>query len=141
VFNKKEDIDMRKAMRWLSMGLASVIAGGFLLGMAPAASAQHRRVVIVAPGPYFGPFYPYYGYYPYPPAYMAANYGEVKIETHRKDAEVYIDGGYAARVKEAKKFALRPGNHDIQLRDASGETFFQEQVAVTVGRTTKLHVG
>src|SRR6266446_7786195 len=60
----------------------------------------------------FYPFYPYYGYYPYPPSYMSANYAEVKIETHRKDAEVYIDGGYAARIKETKKFALRPGNHD-----------------------------
>jgi len=113
--------------------------------MAPTASAQRirSRVVIVGPGPFYGPFYPfypYYGYYPYPPSYMSANYGEVKIETHRKDAEVYIDGGYAARIKEAKKFALRPGNHDIELRDSEGQTLYQERVAVTVGRTTKLHV-
>jgi len=110
--------------------------------MAPTASAQRirRRIVIVEPGPFFGPFYPFYGYYPYPPSYMAANYGEVKIKTHRKDAQVYIDGGYAARIKEAKKFALRPGNHDIELRDSDGQTFYQETVAVTVGHTTKLHV-
>ena len=133
---------MRKTMRLGSIALATAITGGLLFGMAPTASAQRirRRVVIVTPGPFFGPFYPYYGYYPYPPSYMAANYGEVKIETHQKDAQVYIDGGYAAKIKEAKKFALRPGNHDIELRDSDGEAFFQERVAVTIGHTTKLHV-
>jgi hypothetical protein len=137
---------MRKTMQWLSIALACAMTGGLLLGLAPAASAQRirGRVVIVGPapyfGPYYGPFYPYYGYYPYPPSYMAANFGEVKIETHLKNAEVYIDGGYAARIKEAKKFALRPGNHDIELRDSDGRTFYQERVAVMVGQTTKLHV-
>jgi hypothetical protein len=53
---------------------------------------------------------------------------------------VYIDGGYAARIRETKKFALRPGNHDIELRDSDGRTFYQERVAVTIGHTTKLHV-
>jgi hypothetical protein len=135
---------MRKTMRRCSMSLACVMTGGLLLGMAPTASAQRirRRVVIVEPGPFFfGPaFYPYYGYYPYPPSYMAENFGEVKIETHLKNAQVYIDGGYAAKIREAKKFALRPGNHEIALRDSDGQTFYQETVAVTVGHTTKLHV-
>ena len=111
---------------------------GFLGLAAPSASAQHRRVVIVA-HPFWGPFYPY-GYYPYPPSYMAANFGEIKIDTREKDAAVYIDAGYAGKIKESKKFALRPGNHDIELRDSDGRTFYQEQVAVTVGQTTKLHV-
>ncbi len=133
---------MRKTMRWSSLTLACAIAGGLLVGMAPTASAQRirSRVVIVERGPFFGPFYPWYGYYPYPPSYMAENFGEVKIETHQKDAKVYIDGGYAARIKEAKKFALRPGNHDIELRNSDGQTFYQERVAVTIGHTTKLHV-
>jgi PEGA domain len=132
---------MRKTMRLLSITLAAAIAGGLYLGLAPTAAAQHRHVfVVVGPGPFYGPFYPYYGYYPYPPAYMAANYGEVKIDTHRKDAVVYIDGGYAARVKDSKKFALRPGNHNIELRDSGGETIYEQKVAVTIGRTTKLHI-
>ena len=133
---------MRKSMRLFSIALASAMTGGLLFGMAPAASAQRirGRVVIVAPGPFYGPFYPYYGYYPYPPSYMAANYGEVEFKTHLKNADVYIDGGYAARIKETKKFALRPGNHDIELRDSDGQTFYQERVAVMVGQTTKLHV-
>ena len=134
---------MRKTKRWSSLALACAIAGGLLVGMAPTASAQRirSRVVIVERGPFFGPFYPFYGYYPYPPSYMAENFGEVKIETHQKDAKVYIDGGYAARIKEAKKFALRPGNHDIELRDSDGRTLYREKVAVTVGKTTELRAG
>jgi hypothetical protein len=134
---------MRKSMRICSLAVASVITGSLLLGVAaPPASAQRLRgrVVIVGPGPFIGPFYPYYGYYPYPPAYMAANFGEVKIDTHWKDAQVFIDGGYAARIRETKKFALRPGNHEIELRNSDGQTLFEERVAVTVGNTTKLHV-
>ena len=133
---------MRKTMHVGSFALAIAIAGGLLLGVAPNASAQRvrSRVVIVAPGPFFAPFYPWYGYYPYPPYYMADNYGEVKIDTHWKDASVYIDGGYAAKIRETKKFALRPGNHDIELRDSDGQTIYQQTVAVTVGHTIKLHV-
>lgn len=71
---------------------------------------------------------------------MAENFGEVKIDTRLKDAKVYIDGGYATKVREAKKFALRPGNHDIERRDSDGQTIYQERVAVTIGHTTKLHV-
>src|SRR5215472_15028472 len=130
---------MRKTMRSVSIALASALTVG-LLGLAATASAQRRRVVILEPRPFWGPFYPYYGYYPYPPSYMSANYGEVKIDTHDKDAQVYIDGGYAANIKETKKFALRPGNHQIELRDSDGRTLYHEQVAITVGRTTKLHV-
>ena len=133
---------MRKTLRWGSIALACAMTGGLLLGVAPTASAQRfrGRVVIVGPGPFYGPFYPWYGYYPYSPYYMAANYGEVKIETHDKEARVYIDGGYAAKIREAKKFALRPGNHEIELRNSDGQTFYQERVAVTIGHTTKLHV-
>jgi hypothetical protein len=132
---------MRKSTRLLSIVLAGAISGGFLLAVAPAASAQRvirHSVVFVGPGPFFGPW-PYYGYYPYPPGYAVPNYGEVKIDTHRKDVDVYIDGGYAAGTKDAKKFALRPGNHEIELRDSEG-TFYHEKVAVTIGHTTKLHV-
>lgn len=134
---------MRKTMRLFSIALAVAMTGGLLLGLAPTASAQRirSRVVIVGPGPFYGPFYPWYGYYPYPPSYMSANYGEVKLKTHHmKDAQVFIDGGYAAKIRETDKFALRPGNHDIELRDSEGQTLYRETVAVTVGHTTKLYV-
>jgi len=133
---------MRRAMRYFSSVLAVLVVGGFLLSAAPGVSAGQlrRHVIVVAP---FSPYYPwgYWGYYPYAyPGYYAPAYGEVKIETHRKDLAVYIDGGYAAEIKKDRKFTLKPGNHQIELRDSGGQTVYQEQVAVTVGKTTKLQV-
>lgn len=137
---------MSKTMRMTSIALALAITGALLLVMAPTASAQRvirQRVVVVEPWPYFyyAPFYPYDFYYPYPPRY-AGNYGEVKIEAHheQKHANVYIDGGFASNLKDHNKFALKAGNHEIELRDSGGEVIYHERVAVTVGQTTKLRV-
>ena len=134
---------MLRTMRRFPYAVAVVLAGGLLLGAAPSSSAQVRRRVIVVQrfDPFFDPFFPWYGYpYPYPPYYMAANYGEVKIDPHHKFAEVYIDGGYAATITKSKKFTLRPGIHEISLRSPNGETFYDQRVAVTVGETTKLRI-
>jgi hypothetical protein len=132
---------MRKTMRRISIALALAVTGGFLLSLPPTASAQRVRQRVIIVGPLYDPFFPHaYPYYPYPSYYVPRNYGEVKIETHRKDAKVYIDGGFAATTDKAKKFALKPGNHDIELRDSDGQTIFRETVAVTIGNTTKLHV-
>ena len=136
---------MRKTMRLGSIALASAITGALFLSLTPTVSAQriiHRRVIVVEPWPYYGPFFPYDFYYPYPPRYIAENYGEVKIEAHHreKQANVYIDGGFAANLKDHHKFAVRPGTHDVELRDSDGQTIYQERAAVTIGQTTKLHV-
>jgi len=40
----------------------------------------------------------------------------VKIETHRKDLAVYIDGGYAAEIKKDKKFTLKPAITSYAIR-------------------------
>ena len=64
--------------------------------------------------------------------------GKVKIETKMKDAGVYVDGGYAGTVGQLKTFPLRPGTHNIELREPSGQTIFQEKVDVLAGKTTKL---
>jgi hypothetical protein len=119
---------------------AIILIAGLLLTLAPAASAQ-RRVIVVRPGPFFyDPFwYPYP--YPYPPGYYVQNVGYVKIETEHKDAQVFVDGGYAGTAGKLKKFALRPGSHDIVLKDRDGRPFYQERVAVILGKTTKLRVG
>jgi hypothetical protein len=85
------------------------------------------------------PFYPYYPW-GYPRYYAPANYGQVKIQTHRKDLAVCIDGGYAAEIRKDKKFTPGPGNHQIELRDSDRQTVYQQQVAVTIGKTTKLQV-
>lgn len=75
---------------------------------------------------------------------MAVNFGYVKIKTDRKDASVYVDGGFADRIEKAKKFALRPGTHDIELRDSDGRTLYRERIAVLVwqdDRTTRRLAG
>ena len=130
---------MLRTMRRFSCALAVVLVGGLLLGAARSSSAQVRRRVIIVQR--FDPFFPWYGYpYPYPPYYMAANYGEVKIDPHHKFAEVYIDGGYAGTITKAKKFALKPGNHVVALKNPDGVTFYHKRVAIMVGQTTKLRV-
>lgn len=121
---------------------AIALAAGLLLTLAPAASAQRRTIVVVRPVHpvfFYDPFW--YPYPPYPPAYYAQNVGYVKLETDRKDAQVFVDGGYAGTAHQLKKFALRPGDHQIALRDRDGRTFYQERVAVLLGKTTKIKVG
>lgn len=120
---------------------------------APAASAQapaatmqqptpqQRQVIVVSPIRVYDPFYDYPYPYAYEPDYMSQNFGYVKIETDRKDASVYVDGGLADKIEKAKKFALRPGTHDIELRDSDGRTIYKERIAVLVGKTSKIHVG
>jgi len=108
---------------------------------APTSQPPGHHVVIVEPIRVFDPFFDYPYPYAYEPDYMAANFGYVKIKTEHKDASVYVDGGFADRVEKAKKFALRPGTHDIELRDSDGRSLFREKVAVLVGKTTELKVG
>jgi hypothetical protein len=132
---------MRKTMRWISISLVVAIMGALFLSSPPTVLAQRFRggVVSVEAVPVYGPFFPYA--YPYPYGYYAArNYGYVKVNTHGQNADVYVDGGYAAKTHKTKKLALRPGTHDIELRDSGGRTFFQERVAVMVGQTTKVDV-
>ena len=110
----------------------------------PAASA-HSRVFV---GGYFGPgfygpgYYGWYGpgYYYGPYAVPVQNVGKVKFDTKMKDAGVYVDDAYAGTVKQHGTFALRPGAHNIELRDPSGKSIFQERVNVLLGKTTKLAV-
>ena len=134
---------MHKTMRWISLSLAVAVMGALFLSSPPTASAERVRggVVFVQPVPVFDPFFYAYPYpYAYGPYYVARNYGYVKLNTHGQNADIYVDGGYAAKTHKTKKLALRPGTHDIELRDSGGRTFFQERVAVMVGQTTKVDV-
>jgi len=133
---------MHKTTRWISLALAVAVTGAIFLSLPPTVSAQRVRggVVFVAPVGVYDPFFPYAYPYPYGPYYVARNYGYVKLNTHGQDAAVYVDGGYAMRTHKTKKLALRPGNHDIELRDSRGHRFFEERVAVMVGQTTKVDV-
>jgi hypothetical protein len=135
-------------MRWYSKlaGIAMLIA----LMEAPSMAAPQRVVVrpyapvIVRPHFYYGPgWYGYWSpwYYSWPPAYaVTPTTGEVKIDTHLKDASLYVDGGYVGPIDKFTKFHLRPGNHDIEVRDPSGETIFRERVQVILDKTTEIRV-
>ena len=79
-------------------------------------------------GPYWGPPAQSYYYTPRPKT------GELKIETHHRNAQVYIDGAYAGTIRNQDKFALRPGSYQLQVRAANGESF-SSQVYVTRGKT------
>ena len=118
-----------------------------LLGLAVLVPAASARPVAFVRG-YFGPGWygpAYYGWYgpayygPYAYAtYPVANVGKVKFDTKMKDARVYVDGGFAGTVHDLGTFPLRPGTHDIELRDPAGQTIFQQKVDVLAGKTIKL---
>jgi len=129
---------MYKFMRVFPIALALALSALFVLSLAPTAAAQvRRRVVIVEP---FYPFYPYPYFYPYG-AYYVPNYGELKVDPHhQKNDAVYIDGGFAATISKSKKFSLRPGNHELEVRNAEGQTVLKERVIVALGQTTKVEV-
>ena len=91
----------------------------------------------------FGPgFYPggYYGYGPWygPRYYPVSPVGEVQISTKHKGDAIFVDGGFAGRTGELKKFPLRTGTHTIELRDANGKTFYQEKITVIAGKKLKI---
>jgi hypothetical protein len=123
--------------RYLKLSMIALLA---VMCIAPIASA-HRRVIV---GGYFGPSY-YWGPSWYGP-YWAGPYGYergpvtggVKFETKMKDAVVYVDGGYAGTVGKLKTFQLKPGSHDVELRDNEGHSFYQERIEVIAGKTLKL---
>ena len=64
--------------------------------------------------------------------------GKVKFDTKMKDAGVFVDGAYAGTVRQLGTFPLRPGDHDVELRNPAGQTIFQEHIDVLAGKTLKL---
>ena len=115
--------------------IAALTVSG-LLALAPSLAAYPRVIERPAFG-YYG-YSRYYGPRPFWPGPVFRLTGEVKIETKSKDTMVYVDGGFLGAVGKFKKFDLRPGNHDIELRDAGGRVLLHENVAIIPGRTTKI---
>jgi len=137
---------------WKFAGMA-VLAVAML---APAASAQRMAFRggfgfgprFYGPTFYYGPgFYGpgWYGYgayglgwyepYGYVPGSAA---GKMKFDTKMKDAQVYVDGGLAGTVKQLGTFPLKAGAHDIEVRNAQGQTLYQEHVDVIAGKTMQI---
>jgi len=130
--------------RFLKLSAIALLSLFFLV---PAASAHFRGGFAGAYGPgwgWYGPGWGLYGPYGwgwgYPYGYAAIpNHGEVKLENVPKDALVYVDGGYAGTAGKLKKFPLRAGNHNIELRDPSGHAFNQQKIDVLPGKTLEIH--
>jgi PEGA domain len=133
--------------RYIKLLLTSLLA---LIFIVPAASARPR--VIIGGGWGWGPGWGvgwgpgWYGYYPGPYYYgpygsyyvPGSASGELKFENQPKSALVYVDGGYAGTVGNLKTFRLKAGEHDIELRDPSGHSYYQEHVNILAGKTLKL---
>src|SRR5499427_9563826 len=140
---------IRKGLFTAAIALTLIMT---MLDVPQATAAQ--RVVVVWPyhvyrpvrGPTF--YYPswYYPYsYPYSygwrQVYIAApRTGTVKIQTRLKDAGIYVDGGFAGMTGKLKEFSLQPGNHDIEVRNASGQTLFHERVQVLLGKMVEVRL-
>ena len=112
---------------------------GIVLMTLLSATAFARGPAMVVVGPGFGPYGwygSYYGPYPYGP-YLAANVGQVKLDTHVKEADVFIDGSYAGTLRDLKSMMMRPGNYDISVRAPRREVF-EQKIYVVAGKTLKL---
>jgi hypothetical protein len=122
----------------------SAIALLALLMLAPMVSAQRGRVIIgggfgfggfYGPG-WYGYGYPYYWGGPYGYYYNGGpTAGEVKLTAPAKTDLVFVDGAYAGLAGKMKHFNLPAGNHNIELRDPSGNSLFQEKIDVIRGKT------
>jgi hypothetical protein len=100
----------------------------------PQARAQ-REPSLPPQAPVYNSPYPRYPDYGYS---TRANMGNVKIDTKIKNGSIYVDGGLAGATGKLKKFSLTAGNHDIELRDSSGQTALKETVQVIAGRTVEI---
>jgi len=135
-----------------------------VLSLLPAVNGETRvklGPVVVGAGytHYSGyPDYPY-AFQPYPwdpfwwpgspwfasaihPGYWAgyprgAEMGEVRLKTEAASAEVYLDGAYAGVAKDRKTMWLEPGAYNLEVRDASGDSF-KKRIYVLSGKTLRI---
>jgi hypothetical protein len=132
---------MKRFLKYSAIALLAFVT------FVPAAAA--RGVYFGGPfvGFGFGPaFYPGYyawygpGYGPWygPGYYRVSPVGEVQISTKHKGDAIFVDGGFAGRTGQLKKFPLRAGSHTIELRNANGKTFYQERINVIAGKKLKI---
>ena len=134
---KKGLLVLAAALMTLAPASASAaVRGGFGFGFRGGFVAPFGGWYAPYWGPYayYGPYYgPYYGGYWYAPP----SSGSVKLDTKIKTAEVFVDGAYAGTTGENKTMRLRPGSHNIEIREA-GQTHFKQQVYVAAGKTLHL---
>jgi PEGA domain-containing protein len=127
---------IRKGLLLTGIAAALLIS----LGMAPSAEAAARVIVRPGFGFYYGPGPGWY-YRPWGRTYVVAPApvtGDVKISSEVKGESIYVDGGFAGTTGKLKKFALQPGNHRIEIRDAEGRVFYQNTIRVIAGQTVEV---
>jgi len=114
-----------------------LLVAAALMALAPVSGFAGIRGAVFVGGPFWGPG-PYWGPAYYGPAYaVAPAAGEVKLDTPVKTAEVFINGAYAGTTKQNHSMHLRPGNYNIEIREA-GQVRFAENVYVVPGKTLHL---
>jgi hypothetical protein len=64
----------------------------------------------------------------------------VKLDTHVKDAQVFVDGAYAGTSGKLKTMWMRPGTYTIEMR-APGQPQFAEKIYVVAGKTVHVEPG
>ncbi len=118
-----------------------LVLAAALMTLAPMSAPAAVRGFVVVGRPYYGGFYrPFWGPY-WGPAYYSGYYpnaGQVKLDTKVKDAQVFINGAYAGTTHDNKTMHLRPGNYNIEIKEA-GRTQFTERVFVVADKTLHLH--
>ena len=126
---------MKRFLKYSAIALLAFVT------FVPAASA--RGFYGVGFGWGWGWGYPgYYGWYGpgYGPGYYypISQTGEVEISTKHKGDQIFVDGGFAGLTGQLKRFPLRAGTHTLELRNAHGQTFYQEKINVIAGKKLKI---
>jgi hypothetical protein len=118
-----------------------LFASAALMLLPLTVAARGRVGVFVGSG--FAPmgYYGYgYGPYSYGPYFGVPNAGQVKLDTHVKDAQVFVDGAYAGTAGKLKTMWMRPGTYTIEMR-APGQAQFAEKIYVVAGKTVHVEPG
>jgi hypothetical protein len=132
----------------LSRAVLLIALAASLFVMFPAtASAAHIGIGVgFYGGPYgWGPWgypypygyapYGYYGPYGYGP-YGGRPLGEVHIKGPDSNAQIFINGAFAGRVHDLKRFYLAPGTYNIEQR--AGSDVQKQRIYVIANRSLNL---
>lgn len=123
---------MRKVLL-IFAALATTLPGDAAVRGVRVVTGFYRVAPAFGPSGYwYNPFYfgPYMAFRP--------NLGEVKLDTSVKDAEVFLDGGFAGTAGKLKSMWLPPGAHNLEVR-SPGRTRYAERIYVLSGKTLHVH--
>ncbi len=130
----------------LFLGFAASL---LLLPASAAAQRGHFRGGFYGPAfPFYGGFYygPYgypFGFYGYPYGpygyYYGRPLGEVHVKSPDSNAQIFINGAFAGRAHDLKRFYLVPGTYDVEQH--IGNDVQKQHVFVIADRNLKIDFG